>query len=95
MAKLELVFRGIKRVPAENSHTWSRQSITIDLLRKLHASWSGSQKSRDEVMLWAISSLCFFGFLKSREITVSLDSVFHEASRLSLNGVSLDKLDSH
>ncbi len=94
MAKLELVIKGVKRVQAENLQPRSRRPITIDLLRMLHSSWSSSPRTRDKVMMWAAASLCFFGFLRSGEITVPSDAAFDERTHLSFRDVSVDRLDN-
>ncbi len=45
-------------------------------------------------MLWAASTLCFFGFLRSGEITVPDDSSFNDTSHLTFEDVAVDRLDS-
>ena len=41
-------------------------------------------------MLWAAALLCFFGFLRSGEITVPSDSTFDEGAHLSFKDVAVD-----
>ena len=41
-------------------------------------------------MLWAASLLCFFGFLRSGEITVPADAGFDEGAHLTFNDISVD-----
>lgn len=94
MAKLELVIRGVKRVQAEKQPARTRLPITIDILEKLHGSWRNHPNRRDSTMLWAASALCFFGFLRSGEITVPSDSAFDEASHLTFKDVAVDRLDN-
>ncbi len=72
----------------------TRQPITMDLLRNLHAAWSSMPRPRDKVMLWAAASLCFFGFLRSGESTVPSDSAFDEATHLTFKDVSVDRLNN-
>ncbi len=43
-------------------------------------------------MLWT-ASLCFFGFLRSGEITVPSDAAFDEGTHLSFSDVTVDRLD--
>jgi len=38
--------------------------------------------SEDAVMLWEAALLCFFGFLRSREITVPSDQAYNEGAHL-------------
>ena len=41
-------------------------------------------------MLWAASTLCFFGFLQSGEITVPTESSFDEGAHLTFDDVTVD-----
>ena len=70
MAKLELVLRGIKMVQVTKAKPGARQPITLDLLKKMRAVWVSQSPGWNEKMLWAAASLCFFGFLRSGEITI-------------------------
>lgn len=93
MARLEQVLKGIKmtqaRKPGEKSLV--RLPITPELLLKLKGSWSKEQ-GHDSIMLWAAVTLCFFGFLRSGEITVPSDSGFDEGAHLSFRDVAVDSL---
>lgn len=54
--------------------------------------WESSEW--DNIMLWAACLLCFFGFLRSGEITVPSDSAFDEGAHLAFNDVTADRLDN-
>jgi len=41
-------------------------------------------------MLWAASLLCFFGFLRSGELTVPTDSGLDDGVHLTFNDISVD-----
>ena len=41
-------------------------------------------------MLWAAATLCFFGFLRSGEITVPSETVFDEGAHLTFEDVTVD-----
>ena len=63
MARLEQVLRGVKMVRARQSPAeTSRLPITLTILSKLRAVWLSSHiDTFDGSMLWAASSVCFFG----------------------------------
>ena len=60
--KLEQVLRGIKRQNATANTKRERLPITPDILIKLRAVWERENTKQDNIMLWAVSSLCFLGF---------------------------------
>jgi hypothetical protein len=45
-------------------------------------------------MLWAAATLCFFGFLRSGEITIPNDGAFDESRHLSFGDISVDRFDN-
>ena len=94
MPKLELVIRGVRRAQSVNKKPSLRQPITPGLLSKMRQTWLVRHKSWDGRMLWAASTLCFFGFLRSGEITVPDDSSFNDTSHLTFEDVAVDRLDS-
>ena len=68
---LEYTLRGIKLCQAKHRDTRPKKRLPIspDILRKLRMSWEKDQHNPDCIMLWAASCTCFFGFLRSGEIT--------------------------
>ena len=88
MAHLEQVLRGVKGVQAKTSKRLNRLPITPELLRKIRLVWvAGSgHSSWDNIMMWAACLLCFFGFLRSGEITVPLDSAFDDGAHSNRSG---------
>ncbi len=90
MAKLELVLHGVKRVQALEQAPPKRQPITIELLDKLRGVWLAGTPTWNEQMLWAASSLCFFGFFRSGELTVPSDHRFDQSCHLSTADITLD-----
>jgi len=93
MAKLELVLRGIKMVQAAKGKGRARQPITLDVLWKLKGVWCDKTPGWDQKMLWAAASICFFGFLRSGEITIPTDSSFDDSRHLTFQDISVDSLD--
>ncbi len=43
-------------------------------------------------MLWAAASLCFFGFLRSGEVTIPTDTSFDKAVHLTFEDIAVDNL---
>ena len=48
----------------------------------------------DKIMLWAACCTCFFGFLKSGEVTVPSQKDYDSEAHLSEGDVALDSLSS-
>ena len=92
MARLEQVLKGIKSIQAKSSKKPTRLAITPELLLKMRQVWmrGNGSGSWDNIMLWAASLLCFFGFLRSGEITVPTDAGFDEGVHLTFNDLSVD-----
>ena len=94
MPKLELVTRGVKRAQSQTGKLRARQPITPELLTKMKIAWLGAGASWDGCMLWAAATLCFFGFLRSGEITVPDDSSLDDSAHLTFKDVAVDRLES-
>ena len=52
--------------------------------------WEAHGLSQDHVMLWAAVTLCFFGFLRSGEVTVLSDSAFDPATHIMFEDINVD-----
>ena len=92
MPKLEGVIRGIKSQQAlsRDPSARNRLPITPDLLLKLKDYFQQRSANPDSFMLWAAISTCFFGFMRSGEITVPSESAFDPASHLCITDVTID-----
>ena len=91
MPRLEQVLRGIKLTHARGEKEGNvRLPVSIDVLEKMREVWQTSA-SRDSEMLWAAASLCFFGFLRSGELTVE---GFDEGAHLSFRDITVDSLEN-
>ena len=66
MPQLEYVMKGLKRRTAGRQRR-TRLPITPAILRQLKGVWSRMQDKHNAAMLWAASTLCFFGFLRMGE----------------------------
>lgn len=89
---LEYMLRGIKLRQAKRQETRpkKRLPITPDILRKLRATWERDRRNHDNIMLWAASCTCFFGFLRSGEVTVPSMREYDPEGHLSEGDVALD-----
>ncbi len=92
MAKLDLVVRGMKKTQARDGQRRPRHPITPDLLLMLRIAWLDPARGHDGVMLWAAASLCFFGFLRSGEVTIPTDTSFDKAVHLTFEDIAVDNL---
>ena len=91
MTKLGLVLWGIRSTQSKNrSSGRTRLPITPPILRKIRKVWNEDPTNFDCIMLWAASTLCFFGFFRSGEITTMSDSSYDPRSHLSLDDIAVD-----
>lgn len=92
---LEYALRGVKLRQAKSRETrpQKRLPVTMDIMDKLRDFWSKEDKSYDSIMLWAASCMCFYGFLRSGEITVASMAEFDPEGHLGEGDVALDKLE--
>ena len=91
MALLQQTIKGIKRVQShQNLQPRVRLPITTEVLRAMQRSWNRDPYDYRNVMLWAASAVCFFGFFRSGEITVPSASNFDASCHLTLNDLSVD-----
>ena len=90
MMKLEQVLRGIKKRRAVTCPKNERLPITPELLGKLRQVWEQDNRNYDNIMLWAVSSVCFFGFFHSGELTVPLENAFDPQVHLTFSDIEID-----
>lgn len=91
MPRLNLVMRGIKvNQGKKGCHTVRKQPVTPDLLRKIKLVWAQKATDPDKIMLWAASTLCFFGFFRSGEITVPSNAAFDPLCHLMFPDLVFD-----
>ena len=91
---LEYTLRGIKLRQAKDkkSRAKKRLPVTPDILRKLREVWSKDAHLVDNIMLWAVCCMCFYGFLRSGEVTLTSGQEYDHEADLSEGDVALDDL---
>ena len=89
---LEYTLRGIKLRQAKDkrSRAKKRLPITPDILGKLREVWGKEAHCADNIMLWAVCCMCFYGFLRSGEVTLTSGQEFDPEADLSEGDVALD-----
>lgn len=89
---LECTLKGIKLRQARSAASRPRQRlpITPPILRNLREVWERDSLARDNIMLWAACCMCFFGFLRSGEVTVPSMVRYDAEAHLSEGDVRLD-----
>ena len=91
MATLQHVARGIKSSQAKSGlQPRTRLPITPAILRKLRLVWDRNPHDHDSIMLWAACTTCFFGFLRSGEVTSPTTNTFDPAYHLTLGDIAVD-----
>lgn len=92
---LEYTLRGLKlRQARDKSRPEKRLPVTPDILRKLRKVWSEDTQCVDNIMLWAVCCMCFYGFLRSGEVTLTSGQDYDPEADLSEGNVALDDLDN-
>ena len=88
--RLQLTLIGIKRNQAAMSPPRTRLPITLQLLHNIKRLLSQQPSCYDNIMLWAMCCLAFFGFLRVSEFTVPTQGDYDESTHLSLKDISID-----
>ena len=91
---LECALKGLKRQQARKPSTRPkpRLPITPAILQSMRRFWEGDKHNEDNIMLWAACCMCFFGFLRSGEVTVPSVREYDADGHLSVGDVKLDSL---
>ncbi len=89
--RLECTLKGVKLKQARSAATRPRERLPVTpaILRMLRGVWGADGKKRDNIMLWAACCMCFFGFLRSGEVTVASRSRYDPEAHLSEGDVRL------
>jgi len=92
MPRLEQVFKGIKVWQGRQGQNKPNQKLPIspEILRQMKSLWLPHERDPTFIMLWAASCICFFGFLRSGELTVPSQFGYDLAMHLSIRDVAVD-----
>ena len=93
MPRLQYVLKGarIERSKLTPGAKRSRLPITPALLLKMKDVLSKNGRDFNNIMLWAAVCVCYFGFMRSGELTVPSLNSYCPQSHLSMNDVSVDR----
>ena len=92
MPILEYLLRGLKIAQSKDKPESARirLPITPAILRRLRSVLEADPSKWDNIMLWAGCCACFFGFLRSSEITVPSLSEYDSSTHLSYGDITFD-----
>ena len=66
--------------------------MTPDILLQMRKVWNKEPSRFDNIMLWAACCLCYYGFLRSGEITVPSESAYDKAVHLNGEDLAVDSV---
>ena len=91
MPRLQQVIRGVRVEQGRAGRSpRTRLPITPTILRKMKAVWEDEGVTQDTMMLWAASSLTFFAFCRSGEVTVPSEKDYDPSTHLSYEDIAVD-----
>lgn len=91
MPKLHYVLRGIKSEEAKKDYPQrQRLPVTPSILLSIHQILTRHPEDFDNIMIWSAFLLCFFGFLRSGEITIPDASSYDPSVHLNFNDIAAD-----
>ena len=91
MPRLQQILRCVRVEQGKAGRTpRPRLPITPGILRKLKKAWELEATSWDTTMLWAASSVAFFSFCRSGELTVPSEKSFDPSAHLTVDDISVD-----
>ena len=95
MPRLHYVLRGIKSEEAKDVRpSRQRLPVTPEVLLKIRQVLLTHHSDFDYIMLWAGFLICFFGFLRSGEITIPNAAAYDPAVHLNFSDISFDNASS-
>lgn len=96
LPRLRLVQAGIQRSHREQMPQQSRVRLPITpaILHNMRSALESRSTDPDTIMVWAAAVMCFFGFLRSGEITVPTTTGFDPKIHLAWGDVAVDSTQS-
>ena len=96
MPRLQQVVKHAKREYAKkNPDKREHLPITPELLWQMKQVWSRDDpKNFDNIMLWAACCACYFGFLRSGEVTVPSKAAYDSNVHLNISDVAVDSTEA-
>ena len=89
--KLRILSNGVTKVAAKTlSQKTARLPITPDILRRVYKLWLPRRFEYETIMMWAASTLCFFGFFRMGELTIANNTAFDQSVHLTPADVAVD-----
>ncbi len=83
MTRLELILRGARKEQSGIPKR-SRLPLTPSILGQLHVVWNRDSSDRDNIMLWAVCCVGFFGLFRSGVITAPEKGEFNPNQHLTM-----------
>ena len=92
MPILEYLLRGIKYNQAKQCPESKRTKVPVTpkILLQMRAVLVKSARNPDNIMLWAACAMCFFGFLRSGQISAPSSSQYDSTAHLMVDDVQVD-----
>ena len=91
MSRLEQVVKGAKREFGKRGvKSRERLPMTPEILLKMKCVLAKSSEEFNATMIWAACCLCYFGFLRSGEISVPSEAAYDSGEHLNFGDVSVD-----
>ena len=96
LPRLKLVLMGIRRLQSRSKTNPARirLPITFSILSGIKKVWENAGINHDRLLMWAATTVCFFGFFRSGEITIPSAAAFDPTVHLSWGDVAVDDLDN-
>ena len=94
MPRLQYVPRGIKSDEAKALLTpKQRLPVTPALLMRMYSVLQNDSQDFNNIMIWAASLVCFFGFMCSGKISIPSQTAYDPTAHLNFTDISVDDSD--
>ena len=95
LPRLKRIMAGIARCQLKKgSQTKPRLPITTTILSKIHTELLQDPRVANRTLIWAISSLAFFGFFRLGELIWESPGQYNEATHLSWDDIAVNNRDN-